>query len=149
MKSNYSKIIRWILLALMVISLGVVLWAVIYGFDKNNAIAVDVIFYWTYVMLGIAAVSIVFIGGAIAVKNDRKFLWKLLASIAGTAVLIGVVYLLSPGTPAAGVLEQPSAQTLKFTDTILNLTYLFGAAAILSIVVGEIVAGVHNKKLAK
>lgn len=149
MKSNYSKIIRWILLALLVISIGVILWAVIYGFDKNNAVAVDVIFYWTYVMLGIAVVSIVFIAGAISIKNDKKFLWKALAVIAGAAVLIGVVYLLSPGSPAAGVLEQPSAQVLKFTDTILNLTYLFVGGAILAIIVGEIVAGVHNKKLAK
>ena len=40
----------------------------------------------------------------------------------------------------------PSAQQLKLTDTILTLTYLTGGAAILSIIVGEIVMAIRNKK---
>ena len=47
------------------------------------------------------------------------------------------------------MLEQPSKSTLKLTDTILNLTYLVGGLTILSIIVGEIVAGIRNKKQAK
>lgn len=149
MKSNYSKIIKWILLALLVLSVAVFIGAWAYGFDKNNAVAVDVMFYWTYAMLGIALLSIICIGGAIGVKNDKKFLWKVLGVVAGAAIVVLAVYLVSPGSPAVGMLEQPSQSTLKFTDTVLNLTYLVGGATILSIIVGEIVAGIRNKQQAK
>lgn len=149
MKSNYSKIIKWVLLALLILSLGVVGWACLYGFDKNNAIAVDVIFYWVYAILVVAVCSIIFVGGIIAVKNDKKFLVKALALLIGAVVLVAVVYMVSPGSPALGMLEQPDAATLKITDTLLNLTYLIAGATILSIIVGEIIVKVHNKKLAK
>lgn len=149
MKSNYSKIIKWILLALMVLSLGVVGWVCLYGFETNNAIAVDVLFYWVYVILGIAIFSIILIGGIISVKIDKKFLWKTLGLLAGAVVLVGVVYLVSPGSPALGMLEQPDAATLKLTDTLLNLTYLIIVATVLSMIVGEIIVSVYNKKLAK
>lgn len=149
MKSNYSKIIKWILLALMVLSLGIVGWVCVYGFETNNAIAVDVLFYWVYVILGIAIFSIILIGGIISVKIDKKFLWKTLGLLAGAVVLVVVVYLVSPGSPALGMLEQPDAATLKLTDTLLNLTYLIIGATVLSMIVGEIIVSVYNKKLAK
>lgn len=149
MKSNYSKIIKWILLALMVLSLGVVGWVCLYGFETNNAIAVDILFYWVYVILGIAIFSIILVGGIISVKIDKKFLWKTLGLLAGAVVLVGVVYLVSPGSPALGMLEQPDAATLKLTDTLLNLTYLIIGATVLSMIVGEIIVSVYNKKLAK
>ena len=146
---DYSKIIKWVLLGLLVLSVVIFIGAWIYGFERNDAVAVDVLFYWTYAMVGLALASIVCIGGWIGVKNDKKFLWKILAVIGGTAVVVLVVYLLSPGSEALGMLEQPSKATLKLTDTILNLTYLVGGLTILSIIVGEIVAGVRNKKQAK
>lgn len=149
MKSNYSKIIKWILLALLVLSIAVFVGAWIYGFEKNDGLAVDVLFYWTYAMVVFALFSIICIGGVIGIKNDKKFLWKLLAVLGGTAVVVLAVYLLSPGAEALGLLEQPSKSTLKLTDTILNLTYLVGAATILSIIIGEIVVSIRNKKQAK
>ncbi|MBO4611153.1 MAG: hypothetical protein J5668_03495 [Bacteroidales bacterium] len=149
MKSNYSKIIKWILLALLLLSVVVFIGAWIYGFEKNDGLAVDVLFYWTYAMVVFALGSIIIIGGAIGIKNDKKFLWKLLAVLGGAAVVVLAVYLLSPGAEALGMLEQPSKSTLKLTDTILNLTYLVGACTILSIIVGEIVAGIRNKNQAK
>ena len=51
--------------------------------------------------------------------------------------------------PAVGMAQQPSASTLKLTDTILNLTYLTGGVAIVSIIVGEVVKGIRNKRDAK
>ena len=149
MKSNYSKIIKWILLALLVLSIAVFVGAWIYGFEKNDGLAVDVLFYWTYAMVVFALFSIICIGGVIGIKNDKKFLWKLLAVLGGTAVVVLAVYLLSPGAEALGLPEQPSKSTLKLTDTILNLTYLVGAATILSIIIGEIVVSIRNKKQAK
>jgi hypothetical protein len=41
--------------------------------------------------------------------------------------------------------EQPDQQTLKLTDTLLNLTYLLAGGAIVSIVVGEVISAVRNK----
>ena len=147
--NKYSKIIKWVLLALLVLSIVVFIGAWIYGFEKNDGLAVDVLFYWTYAMVGLALISIICIGGWIGVKNDKKFLWKILAVLGGAAVVVLAVYFLSPGSEALGILEQPSKSTLKLTDTILNLTYLVGGLTILSIIVGEIVAGVRNKKQAK
>lgn len=147
--NKYSKIIKWVLLALLVLSIVVFIGAWIYGFEKNDGLAVDVLFYWTYAMVGLALISIICIGGWIGVKNDKKFLWKILAVLGGAAVVVLAVYFLSPGSEALGILEQPSKSTLKLTDTILNLTYLVGGLTILSIIVGEIVAGIRNKKQAK
>ena len=146
---DYSKIIKWILLGLLLLSVAIFIGAWLYGFEKNDGAAVDLLFYWTYAMVVFALISILVIGGAIAVKNNKAFLWKILIVLGGTAVVVLVVYLLSPGSEALGMLEQPSKSTLKLTDTILNLTYLVGALTILSIIVGEIVAGVRNKKQAK
>ena len=146
---DYSKIIKWILLALLLLSVAIFIGAWVYGFEKNDGAAVDLLFYWTYAMVVFALISILIIGGAIAVKNNKAFLWKILIVLGGTAVVVLAVYLLSPGSEALGMLEQPSKSTLKLTDTILNLTYLVGALTILSIIVGEIVAGIRNKKQAK
>ena len=53
--------------------------------------------------------------------------------------------MLAPGTPAVGYLGEPvSDQTLKLTDTILNLTYLTFGAAIVSLVVGWIVGATRK-----
>ena len=146
MKSAYSKIIKGILLALIVISVGVFAFGWIFGFEKNNEIAVEVLFYWAYVMIGIALLSIVVIGGVIGVINDKKFLFRVLGVLLGTAALCAIVYFVSPGAPAVGIAEQPSDSTLKLTDTILNLTYLCGGVAILSIIVGSVVNLIRNRK---
>ena len=88
---DYSKIIKWVLLGLLVLSVVIFIGAWIYGFERNDAVAVDVLFYWTYAMVGLALASIICIGGWIGVKNDKKFLWKILAVIGGTAVVVLVV----------------------------------------------------------
>ena len=142
MKPTYSKIIKGILLALIVLSVAVFAFGWIYGYETNGSVAVDALFIWAYVMLGIALVSIVLIG----VLNDKKFLVKVLGVLAGTAALCAIVYFLSPGAPAVGIAEQPSDSTLKLTDTILNLTYLCGGVAILSIIVGSVVNAIRNRK---
>ena len=107
------------------------------------------LFYWTYAMVAVAIFSIVFIGGWIGIKNDKKFLVKVLSVLGGAVVICLAVYFLSPGAPAVGMAQQPSASTLKLTDTILNLTYLTGGVAIVSIIVGEVVKGIRNKRDAK
>ena len=87
MKPTYSKIIKGILLALIVLSVAVFAFGWIYGYETNGSVAVDALFIWAYVMLGIALVSIVLVGGVIGVMNDKKFLVKVLGVLAGTAAL--------------------------------------------------------------
>ncbi len=143
MKSNYIKVIKVILLCFLLISVVVALYAAIKGF---NDLSVDLLFYWTYAMIAVAVLAIVFVAGAIGIKNDKKFLWKLLAIAGGTVVVCAAVYFLSPGAPAVGLAQQPSDITLKLTDTVLNLTYLISAAAILAVVVGEVCKAIRNKR---
>ena len=143
---NYSKIFKLVMLVLLVISVALVIWGSIVGFESNGAKATDVLFYWTYAMIAIAAVVVILFGAFISFKNNPKSLIKLLIGLVAVVALCLVVYLISPGKPAMGMLEQPSAATLRLTDTVLNLTYLAGGLAILAIIVGEIVMSVRNKK---
>ncbi len=146
MKSNYIKVIKVILLCFLLISVGVALYAFIKGF---NDASVDLLFYWTYAMIALAILAIIFVAGAIGIKNDKKFLKKLLIIVGGAAVVCAAVYFLSPGAPAIGLAQQPSSTTLKLTDTVLNLTYVVGVAAIISVIVGEIYKGIRNKRDAR
>lgn len=144
---NYSKIFKLIMLALLAISVVLLVLGFIVGFEKNDAKLVDVLFYWTYIMMAIAVVAVVCFGAWIGFKNEgAKMLKKLGIILVGVAAVCLLAYLLAAGKPAVGMLEQPSDSTLKLTDTILNLTYICGAGAILSIIVGEIVLAVRNKK---
>ena len=81
----------------------------------------------------------------IAAVNDPKSLLKLVVGIVVVAAVCGVAYLLAPASPAMGMLQQPSTGTLKLTDTILNLTYLAGGLAILSIIFAEIWSAIRSK----
>lgn len=134
------------MIVLLLVSILITAFAWWKGF---NDLSVNILFYWTYAMVAVAIFSIVFIAGWVGVKNDKKFLVKVLSVVGGTALVCAVVYFLSPGSPAIGIAQQPSQSTLKLTDTILNLTYLISAVAILSIVVGTIVEGIRNKREAK
>lgn len=131
------------MIGLLLISVGVSVFAWAKGFNDQS---VELFFYWTYAMVILALIAIVFVGGWIGFKNDKKSLVKVLCVLVGAAALCLVVYLLSPGKPAVGIAEQPSASTLRLTDTILNLTYVVGAASILAIIVGEVVNSIRNKK---
>ena len=48
--------------------------------------------------------------------------------------------------PAESPRFRPTAGELKLTDTVLNLTYILGAGAIVAIIAGEIISGILNKK---
>ena len=83
---------------------------------------------------------------------------SMLTSLAGVTKWIGIailaiaaicfiVYLIAPGTPAQGLtVDQPSAGTLKLTDTVLYLAYFLAILAVIAIIVGEIRMALNNKK---
>ena len=151
MNQKYAKIFKILLWVLMILSVAVLLWGMIKGYpetvDADNG-TVDPLLYWAYIVLGIALVSVICIGLYVTATTNPKGLIKIGIAVVGAAVLFGVCYLLASGAPAVGYsgTRIPSASELKMTDTILNLAYLVGGAAILSIVVGEVLMTIRNKK---
>ena len=145
---NYSKLFKIVMLALVVISVVLLVWGFLAGFEANDGRAVEVLLWWAYIILGIAVAAVVIFGLIISAKNDPKSLVRLGIGILAIAAICFVAYLFAPGKmPLQWTnAKVPSASELKLTDTILNLTYFTGALAIISIIVGEIVMAIRSKK---
>ena len=146
---KYAKIFKFLLWGLMILSLAVLLWGVIKGYpatvDADNG-TVDPLLYWAYIVLGIALASVICVGLYITATTNPKGLIKIGVAVVGAAVLFGLCYLIASGAPAINCSKPATASELKMTDTILNLAYIVGGAAILSIVVGEVMMTIRNKK---
>jgi hypothetical protein len=143
---NYGLIFKILELVLIVISVALLVWGFAVGFESKGNLPVEVLLKWAYIMVALALVSILIISLIIGIMNNPKVLVKYGLVLAGIAVLCLVSYLLAKGAPAVGLTtEQPDASTLKLTDTILNLTYITGAASILAIIFGEVVMAIRNK----
>ena len=141
-----NKIFKWGMVALILISVAILIWGSSVGFESNGGKATDVLLNWAYIMVGLAVASWVVVGLIVSAANDPKSLIKIGGVLVGAALICAVVYFLSKGAPAVGMAVQPEASTLKLTDTLLNLTYLFGAGALCAIVVGEIRMALNNRK---
>lgn len=140
---NYSKFFKILMFALILVSVGILVMGFLADFDDSK---VELLLKWTYVMVGIAVAAVIIMGLIISVANNPKSLIKLAGIIVGVGAVCVLAYVLAPGNPAVGLItDQPEGSTLKLTDTILNLTYLAAGAAIVSIVIGEIVAAIRNK----
>ena len=148
MNQKYAKIFKILLWVLMILSVGVLVWGSLTGFEANDGAATNVLLGWAYIVLGIALASVICVGLYVTAATNPKGLIKIGVAIVAAAVLFGVCYLLASGDPAVGYsgATLPSATELKMTDTILNLAYLVGGAAILSIIVGEVLMTIRNKK---
>ncbi len=142
---KYDKIIKWILAALFVIGVVVTAYGYIAGFEANGAAPVNVLLYCTYAFAVITILAVVFGVLVIGGLNNPKSLIKMGVGIVVIAVIIGGAYLLAKGDPAVGYLGDPvSDATLKMTDTVLNLTYLFFGASILALVAGWIIGATRK-----
>ena len=142
---KYEKIIKWILVALFIVGIVFSVYGFIVGFNTNGNAPVDLILYCTYAFAGIAILAVLFGVVVIGGINNPKSLLKLGLGLVAIAAIVAVAYVLAPGTPAVGYLGEPvSDQTLKLTDTVLNLTYLTFGASILALVVGWIVGAVRK-----
>ena len=144
---KYAKIFKILLWVLMIISVGVLVWGSLTGFEANDGAATNVLFYWAYVVLGIALAAVICVGVYVRATTDSKSLIRLGIYVIGAIVLAGLVYLISPGNPAVGLSSPklPTASELKLTDTILNLAYIVGGCALLSIIVGEVIMAIRKK----
>ena len=148
MNQKYAKIFKIVLWVLMVLSVGVLVWGFLTGFEANDGAATNVLLYWAYIVLGIALVSVICVGLYVTATTNPKGLIKIGIALVAAAVLFGLCYLVASGAPAVGYsgAKLPSATELKMTDTILNLAYLVGGAAILAIIFGEVLMAIRNKK---
>jgi len=142
-----NKVFKWIMWALMIISVVIAVWGFVQGFTGPKGDSpVSVLLDWAYIMTFIA-IGIVVIGGiAVATVNNPKSFIKILIGLVVIAAICAVVYFTAPGSPAIGYNGTPVSQgTLKLTDSLLNLTYLTSVLSIIAILVGEIVSAVRNK----
>ena len=144
----YAKIFKWISWALLLISVVLAVWAFTRFNGSGEGAAVETMLYWAYAMLVIALVAVLCIGLYITATTNPKSLVRIGIALAAAAVLCLVAYLLASGKPALGFTgaTPPTAGELKLTDTVLNLTYILGAGAIVAIIAGEIISGILNKK---
>lgn len=135
------------MLVLVLISVGLLVWGFAVGFESDNGKAVEVLLYWTYVILGIAACCWVILGLIVSAKNDPKSLLRIAIVGLGTVAIVAVAYFLAKGDPAVGrELANDTPATLKLTDTILILTAIAGVASVLAIIIGEIRLAIVNRK---
>ena len=134
------------MLALIVVSVVIAVLGFVCGFEANDGAYTDLLLNWAYVILGLALVACIVVGAIISFKNNPKSLVKTGIGLIAIAAICFVVYLISPGAPAMNLSKQPEPGILKLTDTILNLCYITGGIAILSIIAGEIAIAVRNKK---
>ena len=141
-----NKLFKWCLVVLIVISAALIVWGFSAGFTTNDGQATDVLIYWAYVMIALGLLSWVVLGGIMSVKANPKSLIKGGIVLAGLAVIVLVAYFLAPAHPAFGREGQDAVSTLKLTDTMLNLTYFAGVAAIVAIIAGEIRLAINHRK---
>ena len=132
--NKISKIIGWVL-GIVGIVLGI--WCLAKG-EATNEGPVNLLLRYSYFLL-IAAV-VILLGLAIiqTAKNNPKGPIKALCVIVGVAALVAIAYALASSDPIVSLKSQPSAGTLKLTDTVMKLTYILGGAAIVSIIFGVI-----------
>jgi len=143
----YAKIVKWISLALLLISVVLSVWAFTQFGGSGKEAAVNTMLYWAYAMLILALVAVLCIGLYVAVKTDPKSLVRIGIALAGAAILCLVAFLLASGKPAIGLTNvDPTPAQLKLTDTVLNLTYILGGCAIFAIIFGEVFSAIRNKK---
>ena len=149
-KQKYAKISKIVLLVLIVLSVAVLLWGMIKGYPATVAAdngTVDPLLFWAYIVLGIALFAVICVGLYVTATTNPKGLIKIGIAVLAAAALFGICYLLAGGNPAIGYsgTTPPTATELKMTDTILNLAYLVGGAAILSIIVSEVFMSIRKK----
>ncbi|MBO4585910.1 MAG: hypothetical protein J5675_04840 [Bacteroidales bacterium] len=146
---KYAKIVKISLWVLLILSVVVLLWGTIKGYPATVAEdngTVDPLLYWAYIVLGIALAAVIGVGLYVTATTNPKGLVKIGIAVVAAAVLFGICYLLASGAPALNCSKPTTPGELKLTDTILNLAYLVGGAAILSIICGEVMMTIRNKK---
>ena len=67
---NSTKLFKLVMLVLIVISVVLLVWGFLTGFESNDGRAVEVLLYWAYAILAIAVLAVVVFGLVISAKNN-------------------------------------------------------------------------------
>ena len=141
----YAKIIKGVEWALLAIGVVLAIFGFVYGFVANDGLATDILLYCAYALVVVAILAVICLGLYFTIKQNPRGLVKMGIGLVAAAAIVGIAYLLAPGTEAVGTSVQTSAGMLKFTDTILNVTYFCCGGAVIAILVGVVVNAVRNK----
>lgn len=142
MYAKVTTILKWVLI---IIGVALAVFGIAYGFTTGDGVATDVLLYCAYALVALAILAVVCLGLYFTIKQNPKGLVKIGIALVAAVAVVGVSYLLAPGTEAQGCSVAVSAGTLKLTDTILNVTYFCCGCAVLAIIVGAIVSASRNK----
>ena len=77
----YSKIFKWTSWILIIISVILLIWGSVTGFETNGGRAVDVLLRWGYILLFVAVAAVIIAAIAVSVKNNPKSLIKALIAL--------------------------------------------------------------------
>ena len=81
----YAKIVKWISWALLIISVGLSVWAFTRFGGSGKEAAVETMLYWAYAMLIFALVAVLCIGLFVTAKTNPKSLVRIGVALAGAA----------------------------------------------------------------
>ncbi len=129
--SKFIKYLSYILFGLTAII------TVLFFLDNKGML--DTFLGYAYILLGFAILSAVGLPLINMLKNP-KGLKSMLKNLLVIVVVVVLAYLLASGDPLKTTLEtEPTASTLKLTDTGLIITYFLFAASVIAIVGGGLV----------
>ncbi|MCQ2137141.1 MAG: hypothetical protein MJY60_00385 [Bacteroidales bacterium] len=136
------KIWKYIEYILLVLSLIIFIVFFVVNPTTQDAPMLDGYLGWAYILLAITLILALGFPLIRAFKS-KKGIIGLLALIIGVVVICGGVYMLAPGT-AIDVNTETTAQTFKFTDAALYLTYLFIGASVVAVIWSIIRSAIKN-----
>jgi hypothetical protein len=135
--SKFIKYLSYILLGLAVV--------ITIAFFTNKDGMIDTFLGYAYLLLGVALVLALGLPLLQMIGNPKSFK-KVLYSLIVVVVVVGLAYVLASGDPLATTLDkEPTASTLKITDTGLIITYLLFGASVTAIIAGGIINMVKNR----
>jgi len=126
--SKFVKYLSYILFGIAAIL------TVLFFVDQEGVL--DTFLGYSYVLFGIAILTAVGMPLLQMLKNP-KAMKKMIKNFVIVVVIVGLAYMLASGDPLKANLEfEPTASSLKLTDTGLIITYFLFAASIVAIVGG-------------
>lgn len=110
-----------------------------------EATMVEIVLYYAYFLLGLAALMAIGLPLFGLVSNPKKFK-GIFINIVVVVVVFGLGYILASGGPLqTSTTMTPSAMELKLTDAGLIITYLLISISILAILSGGLINMIRNR----
>ena len=124
----------WTILELILFLVSLVLFVVVLvskptGVDSGS---LDTFLYWIYVLV-LFAICVTLLFPLIAAFKDKKKLLRLVLLIVAVVVIVGGAWLIAPGK-AIETNQVTTPGDFKLADTVLFVSYLMVAAAIVALI---------------